>query len=292
MKILITGKDGQLGKSFYEIISKTKPRHTFIFTGKRELDLSNKNIINEFFIKNNFDVIINCAAYTDVEKAEIEPNMANKINHIAVKQLAKISNKQKIKLIHISTDYVFDGNSLKPYEEPDEAHPINVYGKTKLAGEKAIQSFMKANAIIIRSSWIYSEYGNNFVKTMLSACNKKNDLNVVSDQIGSPTYASDLANCILTIVNHSNFDRINRNTCVYHYSNQGECSWSEFAIKIFNLAKIECSVKSITTDEYPSKIKRPKYTVMNKDKIIKEFGVNIPLWADSLDTCVNSINKQ
>ena len=197
MRILVTGKSGQLGRSLHKLVSEKKYDNEFIFVGREELDLSSESNIDHYFDSNNrFDIIVNCAAYTAVDRAEKEVKLANQVNHLAVKQLAQIAKSQDSRLIHISTDYVFDGESDKPYTETDETNPINIYGKTKLAGEQVLQKAMPTNAIIIRTSWIYSEYGNNFVKTMLRLGRERDELNVVNDQIGSPTYAGDLAEVI------------------------------------------------------------------------------------------------
>jgi len=201
MRILVTGKNGQLGRSIQKLVNtdtkigNNQSSNEFIFVGREELDLSSESGISHYFDNNDkFDIIINCTAYTQVDKAEQEVELANQINHLAVKQLASIASKQQARLIHISTDYVFDGESDKPYTEIDKTNPINVYGKTKLAGEKALQAVMPTNAMIIRTSWLYSEFGNNFVKTMLRLGKERDEINVVSDQIGSPTYATDLTN--------------------------------------------------------------------------------------------------
>ncbi|MEO1945639.1 MAG: dTDP-4-dehydrorhamnose reductase, partial [Candidatus Thioglobus sp.] len=196
MKILVTGKNGQLGKSIKQIVSSEKQNNDFVFVGRDELDFSQNDNIVKYFKDNDFDVIINCAAYTAVDKAESETKLANQINHLAVAQLAQISKTQQTKLIHVSTDYVFDGESDKPYTEADATNPINIYGKTKLAGEQVLKEIMPTDAIIIRTSWVYSEYGNNFVKTMLRLGKQKDGLSVVGDQTGSPTYATDLAGTI------------------------------------------------------------------------------------------------
>jgi len=274
MKILVTGKEGQLGQSLHKVISASAKidnddgSNEFTFVGRKELDLSNDSNINHYFNSNNkFDIIINCAAYTAVDKAEEEPELANQINHLAVKQLAEAANRQKSKLIHISTDYVFDGESSNPYTEVDETNPINVYGKTKLAGEETLQEIMPTNAIIIRTSWVYSEYSNNFVKTILRLGKEKDEINVVSDQIGSPTYATDLAEAILTIINNKDYKNKERPTKIYHYSNEGEISWYDFAKEIFKLARIECQINPISSSEYITKAKRPVYTVMRVSKI-------------------------
>jgi len=291
MRILVTGKDGQLGRSIHKLVNanaKTdndQSSDDFIFVGREELDLSNKDNITRYFENNVFDTIINCAAYTAVDKAEEEVVLANQINHLAVSQLAQIAKNQQAKLIHISTDYVFDGESDKPYTETDATNPINIYGKTKLAGEQALKEIMPTDAIIIRTSWMYSEYGNNFVKTMLRLGQERDELSVVSDQIGSPTYATDLANAILDIVQNVAFKEAEHETQVYHYSNEGEISWYEFAKEIFELADIQCNVTPITTERYLTPAKRPKNTLMNKDKIAETFSVNIPDWKESLNTC-------
>jgi dTDP-4-dehydrorhamnose reductase len=292
MRILIAGKNGQLGKSIHKLVANTEQTNDFVFVGREELDLSGADNIISYFNQNNFDIIVNCAAHTAVDKAEEEAVLANQINHLAVEQLAQIAKTQQAKLIHVSTDYVFDGESDKPYTETDETNPINVYGKTKLAGEKALQEIMPTNAIIIRTSWVYSEYGNNFVKTMLRLGKERDELNVVSDQIGSPTYATDLANAILDTMQNKAFKEVGQETQVYHYSNMGEISWYEFAKEIFELSGIQCSVSPITTEQYPTPAKRPKNTLMNKDKISHRFDIDILDWSKSLESCITILKEQ
>mgnify|MGYP005637037509 CR=1 FL=1 len=292
MRILVTGKNGQLGKSIHKIVANNEQTDDFVFVGREELDLSNENNIARYFGGNAFDIIVNCAAYTAVDKAEEEQDLANQVNHLAVKQLAQIAKNQQAKLIHISTDYVFDGESDKPYIETDETNPINVYGRTKLAGEKAIQEFMPTDAIIIRTSWVYSEYGNNFVKTMLRLGKERGELNVVNDQIGSPTYATDLAEVILKIINNKSHQAQDQSTEIYHYSNEGEISWCDFAKEIFKIAKVDCKVNPITTRQYPTPAKRPKNTLMNKAKIAEIFSVNIPDWKESLKMYIKNIESK
>ncbi len=288
MRVLVTGKNGQLGQSINKIVIKNQYDDEFIFVGRDELDLSREASIVSYFDNNNFDVIINCAAYTAVDKAEEEVELANQVNHLAVKQLAEISKAQQVKLIHISTDYVFDGKSDKPYKETDVTNPINVYGQTKLAGEQAVQEAMLTNAIIIRTSWVYSEFGNNFVDTMLRLGEERDELNVVSDQVSSPTYATDLANAILEIIQNKEFKGAKQTTQIYHYSNEGEISWYEFAKEIFKITKIECKVNPVKTSQYPATAERPRNTITSKDKIIDAFGVNISDWKTSLDICLMS----
>ena len=299
MRILVTGKNGQLGKSINKIVNTGNGKNNyqqdneFIFVGREEIDLSSESDINRYFDSNNkFDIIINCAAYTAVDKAEKEQELANQVNHLAVKQLANIANEQKAKSIHVSTDYVFDGESSKPYIEMDAVNPINVYGKTKLSGEKALQEAMPNNAIIIRTSWVYSEFGNNFVKTILRLGQERKELNVVNDQIGSPTYATDLAEVILKIISNKNYQNKEQSTEVYHYSNEGEISWYEFAKEIFELSGIQCSVSPITTEQYPTPAKRPKNTLMNKDKISHRFDIDILDWSKSLESCITILKEQ
>jgi len=292
MKILVTGKNGQLGQSINKIVNSTQQEHEFILVGREELDLSSISNIVNYFDNNSFDIIINCAAYTAVDKAEKEVELANKINHLAVAQLAQISHKQQAKLIHISTDYVFNGENDRPYKETDKTNPINVYGKTKLAGEQALQKLMPTSSVIIRTSWVYSEYGNNFVNTMLRLGKERDELSVVSDQTGSPTYATDLAGAILEIIQNKEFNGADQATQVYHYSNKGGCSWYEFAKKIFELAQIQCTVNPIATKQYPTPAQRPKNTLMNKEKIVKTFSINIPNWKVPLNACIVLSQKE
>jgi dTDP-4-dehydrorhamnose reductase len=294
MRILVTGKNGQLGKSINKIVNTGNGKNNyqqdneFIFVSRETLDLSKKESISSYFDNNNFDVIINCGAYTAVDRAEEEQYIANQVNHLAVKQLAEIAKEQEARLIHISTDYVFDGESSKTYIETDEVNPINVYGKTKLAGEKALQVAMPNNAIIIRTSWVYSEYGNNFVSTMLRLGEERDELNVVSDQIGSPTYAHDLASVVLEMIKTEVFKVEGRSTEIYHYSNEGQTSWYEFAKEIFKIEKIDCTINPIKTEQYPTPAKRPINTFMDKNKIIQTFHTSENHWKDSLAKCLSS----
>ena len=299
MRILVTGKNGQLGRSIQKTVNadtkigNNQSPNEYIFVGREDLDLSSKSSISHYFDNNDkFDIIINCAAYTQVDRAEQDAELANQINHLAVKQLASIAIKQQARLIHISTDYVFDGESNKPYLETDTPNPINVYGKTKLAGEKALQTVMPMNAIIIRASWIYSEYGNNFVSTMHRLGKERDELNIVSDQIGSPTYATDLADAILEIIMHKKFRDLGQTTQIYHYSGEGEISWHRFAKEIFKIEKIGCEVNPVTSQQYPTPAKRPRNTFMNKDKIVKVFNIKISNWEFSLNTCMTILKQK
>ena len=298
MRILVTGKNGQLGRSIQKIVNtdtkigNNQSPNDFIFVGREELDLSSESSISLYFDNNKFDIIINCAAFTEVDRAEQKAELADQINHLAVKQLAIIANKQRARLIHISTDYVFDGESDKPYLEKDTSNPINVYGRTKLAGEKALQTVMPMNALVIRTSWLYSEYGNNFVSTMLRLGRERDELSVVSDQVGSPTYAADLAGLILEIIRHNKFRDEGQSTQIYHYSSEGEISWHRFAKEIFKIEKIACEVNPVTTQQYPTPAKRPKNTIMKKDKIVKVFNIKISNWKSSLNTCMKILKQK
>jgi len=287
INILVTGANGQLGLTL-KSIQENYAMYTFFFTKKSELDITNSSKIENFIVKNHIDILINCAAYTLVDKAEDEKELANKINHIAVKNLAKISKKYSIKLIHISTDYVFDGTSKIPYVETAITNPQNVYGISKLKGERAIQEINPLNSIIIRTSWLYAEFGSNFVKTILKISNDKDKIQVVSDQIGSPTYARDLAETILQIIPKIK----NENTAVYHFSNKGSCSWYNFAEEIVRLSNHHCKVAPIEAVKFNSKAKRPKYSLLNTNKIQNTFGINIPNWKDSLKDCVCELENK
>ncbi len=289
MRILITGKHGQLAKSIKSLIINTALDIEFYFSNKKELDLNCDSSIDDFFNNNNFDIIINCAAYTSVDMAESEESLANQINHLAVRKLAEVAHKQNAKIIHVSTDYVFSGNTTTPYIESDSTLPINTYGKTKLAGEKIILKLLPNNAIIIRSSWLYSEYGNNFIKTMLKLGKEKESINIVCDQIGSPTYAGDLASAIINIAIHKDLRGMNFATQIYHYSNLGQCSWYEFAKEIFKISDIKCNVRPVTSEQYTTKAKRPIFSVLNSEKIINTFDIKIPRWEASLKKCIDGL---
>jgi len=298
MRILVTSKNGQLGRSIQKIVNtgtkidNNQSTNDFIFVGREELDLSSESNISHYFGKNKFDIIINCAAYTQVDTAEQEAELANQINHLAVKKLASIASNQQARLIHISTDYVFDGESDKPYIETDTPNPINVYGRTKLAGEKALQTVMPINAIVIRTSWLYSEYGNNFVSTMLKLGKEQDELSVVNDQMGSPTYAADLADAILEIIKHKKFRDLGQTMQIYHYSSKGEISWYEFAKEIFKIEGIECKVNSIPSQQHPTTAKKPKNSLMSQDKIVEVFNIKVSKWKSSLNTCMTILKQK
>ena len=290
MFILVTGANGQLGKSIISLVKQQKTIDSFVFVTRDQLDLSSLSNIHNFFATHNFDLIINCAAYTAVDKAESYREEADTINHIAVKQIAEIAKNNNIKLIHISTDFVYDGLNNNPYSESDATSPLNIYGETKLDGENAILAIMKSNAMIIRTSWVYSEYGNNFVATILRLSQKSSNLNIVSDQIGTPTYARDLGQVILDIIKSDKFNVFKKKSEIYHYSNEGKCSWYDFAKEIVRISNAKCTISPINTEDYPTAAKRPKLTVMSKEKISKEFDLKIISWKESLKYCMNNLS--
>ncbi len=286
MNILITGSNGQLGNEL-RVASSNYP-FNFIFTDVNELDISNAADLERFIQTQKIDYIINCAAYTQVDKAEEEEDLAIKINHTAVKNLAEAAKRNDAKLIHISTDYVFDGIKNRPYVETDPKAPLGIYGISKLAGEKAIIR-EGGDYLIIRTSWLYSSFGNNFVKTMRKLTAEREELNVVFDQVGTPTYAADLANTILTIIDKNGVDN---NTGIYHYSNEGVCSWYDFAEEINQAFGHTANIKPCHSDEFPSKVKRPNFSVLDKSKIKETFGIEIPHWKLSLMRCVEIVKSE
>lgn len=313
-RVLITGKNGQLGQSLQKLVEDSSlslgmtAGMEFTFVGRDELDLTCSEPIGAFFNNQRFDAIINCAAYTAVDKAESEPELADQINHIAVAQLAEIAKQQAIPLIHISTDYVFNGQGFMPYVETDSTDPQNVYGLTKFKGEQSILASGCTGAII-RTSWMYSEFGSNFVKTMLRLGKERDSLNVIFDQIGSPTYAGDLASAIIGVIASKAKQSIDSTTkldChvaaaprndseaeIYHYSNEGVCSWYDFAKAIFVCSAIDCEVSPIETKDYPTPAKRPHYSVMNKARIKQDLpGLVIPYWRDSLKNCLKELEAK
>lgn len=283
--ILVTGGNGQLGSELKEI-TPNFPDYNFFFTDVSDLDITVHDEVRAFIESNNINVIINCAAYTAVDKAESEIELADAINHLAVANFAKIAKAKSIRLIHISTDYIFDGNNNKPYLETDTPNPQSIYGQTKLDGELAMQQINPANSIIIRTSWVYSKFGNNFVKTMLRLAETRDEISVVADQIGSPTNAKDLAETILSLVSKLE----NTTVEIFHYSNEGICSWYDFAKSIFQKADINIKVNAIESFQYPTPAYRPFYSVLNKFNIKNWLQIEIPYWKDSLTSCLKEIS--
>lgn len=277
-KILVTGANGQLGSELRALATNTP--FEWVFTDWQELDLTDVEHLAEKITLINPQIIINCAAHTAVDKAESEIELSDVLNHQAVAIMAQWSHANECQLIHISTDYVFDGNSEIALTEEAPTAPINVYGSTKLAGEKACMEY-HPNAIIIRTSWVYSSFGNNFVKTMSRLMQERDSLNVVNDQIGSPTYAADLAQAIMTIITHENW-----HPGIYHFSNEGEISWYEFALAIREIGGFECAISGIPSKSYPTPAKRPAFSLLNKSKIKRTFGIVVPEYKESLRRCM------
>lgn len=274
-RILVTGANGQLGQSIIEQSKNYKEIECFFVT-RNELDITNEELINHYFEDKSFDFVINCAAYTAVDKAEDDQENAYLVNAKATEFLAKITNEKGIPFIHVSTDYVFDGTEAQPRLETDQTNPIGVYGQTKLDGENlALENNPKT--IILRTAWVYSRFGNNFVKTMLRLFNDKDSISVVADQIGSPTNAIDLADAILTIISKNDLTY-----GIFNYSNEGECSWFEFAQKIKEFSNSTIEINPVPTSAYPTKAKRPAYSLLDKSKIKEVYQLDIPTWEDSL----------
>jgi dTDP-4-dehydrorhamnose reductase len=280
-RVLVTGANGQLGQCFQELANIQSL--SFVFLGSKELDITCRDSVFGVFKNNAFDYCINCAAYTAVDKAESESDLAEKVNVLGVKNLSEACKANKVKLIHISTDFVFDGESNIPYLENKEPNPISVYGKTKLSGEKIIQETL-SEYFILRTSWLYSEFGNNFVKTMLRLSKDRTELGVISDQIGSPTYAKDLAKVILKIIENDS-----SKYGVYHYSNEGVASWYDFAKAIFEISNTIMKVVTIPTSSYPTPAKRPNYSVLNTSKLKNNLSIEIPYWRDSLKLAISKM---
>ncbi len=288
--ILVTGAYGQLGNEV-RILSANYPEYNFMFTDVDSLDITDKDELIDFVTGNDIRYIINCAAYTAVDKAEDDAELCEKINATAVKNLGLAAAEAGAGIIHVSTDYVFDGTSCRPYTEDMPTKPCSIYGKTKLKGEK---NLLKAcpNAIIIRTAWLYSPFGNNFVKTMIKLGSERESLNVIFDQVGTPTYALDLADAILKAMDQT-IDTDHEKGGVYHFSNEGVCSWYDFTIKIHEIAGIKtCKVNPIETKDYPTKAARPHYSVLNKSKIKQTFNISIPHWEESLKNCIKELSEQ
>ena len=284
MRILVTGANGQLGNCLRKTFSNDKDLEV-VYTDVQDLDITDREEVDHFIRENNFDFIVNCAAYTAVDRAETDDLKAAAINTVAVGNIAQAAAKHRVKVIHISTDYVFNGENYRPDEENDEPYPRSIYGRTKLEGEGILTSFCQ-DALIIRTAWLYSEFGGNFVKTMLRLASENKSINVVADQIGSPTYAGDLADAIHHILRHNKWL-----PGIYHFTNEGVASWFDFSKAIFELAGKNVEVNPIPTSQYPTPAKRPLYSVLSKMKIKNTYGVKIPYWRDSLKKCLSLLGE-
>ena len=284
-KILITGANGQLGKEFQKI-SSFFSQFDFIFLSREDLPIHNFEEVRKVFEDNHPQYLINCAAYTAVDRAEQEKELAFLVNGEAVGVLAAVCKEHNTKFIHISTDYVFDGAASAPYKEDSPTNPQGVYGSSKLEGEKQAMQ-INPDCLIIRTSWVYSEFGKNFVKTMLKLIHEKDKINVVNDQIGTPTYAKDLANAILQIISTETW-----HPGIYHYSNDGVISWYDFAKLLKEFSGSSCQIHPISTSEYPTPAKRPPYSVLDKNKIQQVYNIRLRNWQDSLGECLLQLKNK
>ena len=278
--ILITGSHGQLGNEMQQA-AISFPAFNFLYTDVEDLDICDKAALSDFVKANKVNIIVNCAAYTAVDKAEDDVALCYKINSDAVRNIGEVASENNLKVVHVSTDYVFDGTNYLPYNEDQPVCPATVYGKSKLAGEQALMETCK-QAVILRTAWLYSSFGNNFVKTMMKLGTDRDSLNVIFDQVGTPTYAADLANTILKVLSHETFV-----PGIYHFSDEGVCSWYDFTKSIHRIAGITCNVQPIETKDYPARTPRPHYSVLNKAKIKSTYGIVIPHWEESLVRCID-----
>ena len=282
--ILITGSHGQLGNEMQQA-AKSFPAFNYLYTDIEDLDICDRAALNAFVKANKVNIIVNCAAYTAVDKAEDDVELCYKINSDAVRNIGEVASENNLKVVQISTDYVFDGTNHIPYTEDQPVCPDTVYGKSKLAGEQALMASCK-DVVIIRTAWLYSSFGNNFVKTMIKLGTERDSLNVIFDQIGSPTYAADLAHAILKVLSHETFV-----PGIYHFSDEGVCSWYDFTKTIHRIAGITCDVHPIETKDYPARTPRPHYSVLNKAKIKSTYGIVIPHWEESLERCIKILKQ-
>jgi len=289
-EILVTGADGQLGSEIRELAAEREPfpETHWHFTDKAELDITDEDAVAAFCREREITHVINCAAYTAVDKAESDERAAEAINHRAVEILAQQAKERGMGLVHVSTDYVFDGRNHRPYVEEDPTDPQGVYGRTKLAGEEALRRIAPKRSVIVRTSWVYSSYGANFVKTMLRLGRERDELGVIFDQVGTPTYARDLAEAILEILPRLE----NEQPEIYHYSDEGVCSWYDFALAIFEETGVDCRVRPIRTEEYPTPAARPHYSLLDKSKIKEHYGLKIPHWRESLNACLKCMGEK
>lgn len=283
--VLVTGANGQLGNSLRSL-AEQKRAYRFLFTDVDTLDICNADAVLSFVQAEKVDYILNCAAYTAVDKAEENEPLCDRINHEAVLNLGKAAMCRGAKVIHVSTDYVFDGTSCRPYVETDKPCPASVYGRTKWAGEQALLDVCP-ESVILRTAWLYSEYGNNFVKTMLRLGKEREEIRVVFDQVGTPTYAGDLAKAMLTVLDAAESGAFVPG--IYHFSDEGVCSWYDFTCKIMQLASLASRIVPIESKDYPSAAARPPFSVLNKGKIKATYGIAIPHWEESLKICLDKL---
>ena len=284
MNILLTGCNGQLGTEM-QLLAKNDNTNRYFFTDVQQLDITDRQQLDSYVADNNINFIVNCAAYTNVDKAEDDEATALLINATATENLGIVAHAHNAQIIHVSTDYVFNGTACIPYRETDCTGPNSAYGRTKLKGENLLRN-AAPHAIIIRTAWLYSEYGNNFLKTMLRLGRERELLNVVYDQVGSPTYALDLAAAIMAIIKAEKIV-----PGIYHFTNEGVCSWYDFTNEIFRLAGINCQLNAIRSEEYPSKVPRPHYSVLDKKKIKTVYNISIPHWTNALDRCLRNMQQ-
>lgn len=285
MNILVTGANGQLGNEM-QVLARENLQHTYFFTDVQELDICDEQAVYAYVSEHKIDIIVNCAAYTAVDKAEDNVELCDKLNNIAPGYLARAAQANGAAMIQVSTDYVFDGTAHIPYTEEEPTCPASVYGSTKLAGEQNVMDHCE-KAMVIRTAWLYSIYGNNFVKTMIRLGQERDFLGVIFDQIGTPTYANDLAQAIFAAINKGVVRGI------YHFSDEGVCSWYDFTVAIHRLAGIaSCKVKPLHTADYPVKAPHPHYSVLDKTKIKDTFGIEIPHWEESLKRCINQLRME
>lgn len=282
MNILVTGANGQLGNEMRRISAGS--RDHYIFTDVAELDITDASAVSDMVKGNDVEVIVNCAAYTNVDKAEDDEATADLLNNVAVRNLAEAAAAADALLIHVSTDYVFSGNGCIPYTEDSPVEPLGAYGRTKLAGEKSLAA-SGCRYMIFRTAWLYSPFGKNFVKTMRKLTAEKDTLNVVFDQVGTPTYAGDLAALICKVISERMTDRQG----IYHFSDEGVCSWYDFAVEICSLSGNVCDIRPCHSDEFPSRVKRPHFSVLDKTLVKNTFGIGIPYWKDSLKKCIDEL---
>lgn len=286
MNILIAGANGQLGNEM-RLLSPESHKNSYFFTDVAELDITNLLDIHAFVKLNNIHVIVNCAAYTNVDKAEDDVELCDLINNKAVENLAIVAKEHDCVLVHVSTDYVFSGKGNLPCTEEQATSPLGIYGKTKLAGEDAIRR-VGCKYLIFRTAWLYSEFGNNFVKTMIRLTTEKDSLKVVFDQVGSPTYAGDLGKLIFSIIEKRQYEQ---HQGIYHFSNEGVCSWYDFAKEISFIAGTDCDIQPCHSDEFPSKVTRPAFSVLDKTKVKRDFQFEVPYWKVSLTKCINKLKN-